>query len=164
GVRLMQMDGRDIPYEDEFDAIGAFDVLEHIEDDDRVLAEMHRALVAGGGLIATVPQHPWLWSGVDDYARHYRRYTRRQFAAKLQAAGFSVERVTSFMTLILPALLAARLSTPDASRLDPGGELKIGRFVNRVCGFLCACERPLIAAGVSLPLGGSLLAVARKRS
>src|SRR5262249_20258580 len=117
-----------------------------------------------GGLIVTVPQHRWLWSGVDDYARHYRRYTRRQLTGKLQAAGFTVERITSFMTLILPALLAARLTTPAASKLDPGGELKIGRFVTTVCGLLCACEKPLIAAGVSLPLGGSLLAVARKQS
>ena len=74
GVELMQMDARRIPYADEFDAIGAFDVLEHIKEDLTVLQEIYRALKPGGGLVLTVPQHPFLWSSVDESALHVRRY------------------------------------------------------------------------------------------
>ena len=49
--KFIQMDGRRIPYEDEFDVIGAFDVLEHIPEDDAVLAGMHRAVKLGGGIL-----------------------------------------------------------------------------------------------------------------
>jgi SAM-dependent methyltransferase len=46
---LFQMDARNIPYYQEFDVIGAFDVLEHIKEDEKVLNQMHHALVPGGG-------------------------------------------------------------------------------------------------------------------
>jgi ubiquinone/menaquinone biosynthesis C-methylase UbiE len=49
---LFQMDARRIPFEDEFDVIGAFDVLEHIKEDEQVLVQMHRAVKSGGGIHA----------------------------------------------------------------------------------------------------------------
>ena len=44
---LYQMDARAIPFEEEFDVIGAFDVLEHIDEDELVLSEMNRVLKPG---------------------------------------------------------------------------------------------------------------------
>lgn len=49
-ARFFQMDGRAIPYENEFDVIGAFDILEHIPEDQLVLNQMFAAVRAGGGL------------------------------------------------------------------------------------------------------------------
>ena len=161
-VRLMQMDGRHIPYEDEFDAVGAFDVLEHIEQDADVAMGMAKAVRPGGIVIATVPQHRWLWSGVDEYGGHYRRYTRIELNALLANAGLVVEHVTSFMTLIVPAMLLSRLSKRDPDRIDPAAELKIGPAANALFGAACACEARALDAGWSLPIGGSLLAVGRK--
>lgn len=66
------MDARRIPFEGEFDVIGAFDVLEHIEEDERVLGQLNAALRSGGGIIATVPQHQWLWSEMDTVSGHRR--------------------------------------------------------------------------------------------
>lgn len=71
-----QMDARAIPAEAVFDLIGAFDVIEHIEEDEAALAAIHRALAPGGVAIIAVPQHPWLWSEADDVAHHARRYSR----------------------------------------------------------------------------------------
>ena len=67
---FMQMDARNIPFAEEFDVIGAFDVLEHIEEDERVLEQAHVALKPLGLMLITVPQHAWLWSSVDEYACH----------------------------------------------------------------------------------------------
>ena len=64
------MDARRIPFEDEFDVIGAFDVLEHIKEDEQVLVQMHRAVKSGGGIMLTVPQHMFLWSEQDVQAHH----------------------------------------------------------------------------------------------
>jgi len=48
-VSLFQMDARKIPFEKEFDVIGAFDVLEHIDEDGIVLQQMFQATKSGGG-------------------------------------------------------------------------------------------------------------------
>jgi len=81
---------------------------------------------------------------------------------KVRSAGFVVEHVTSFMTLILPAMLLSRMAKRDAASLDPGAELRVGKTTNTVLGLLCAGERRAIGRGWSLPVGGSLLVVARK--
>lgn len=74
-VDFMQMDARKIPYFEEFDVVGVFDVLEHIEEDEAVLEQLYIALRPKGVLLITVPQHTWLWSASDEYACHVRCYT-----------------------------------------------------------------------------------------
>ena len=60
-----QLDARAMPFEAEFDVIGAFDVIEHIKEDEQVLSQMFQAITPGGGIALTVPQHRWLWSVAD---------------------------------------------------------------------------------------------------
>ena len=164
GARLMQMDARAIPFEEEFDAMGAFDVIEHIEDDGAALRAMHRALAPGGALLLTVPQHPWLWSWMDDAAHHVRRYTAAGLRSKVEQAGFRVERMSSFVSLLLPAMMLSRLGRRKAAvQADPYAEFKMSPAVNRVLEWVLALERGLIRAGLSFPAGGSLLVVARKQ-
>jgi hypothetical protein len=88
----------------------------HIVEDEVVLAEMHRACRHGGGIILTVRQHRWLWSGTDEVAHHVRRYQAGELRRKVEAAGFSLICSTSFMTLLLPMLLAARLGPRRQAR------------------------------------------------
>ena len=78
GVEFVQLDATNIPYDGEWDVVGAFDVLEHVEDDEAAIAGLTLAARPGGGVIVTVPQHASLWSSADDYARHVRRYTRTE--------------------------------------------------------------------------------------
>lgn len=161
GACLMQMDARAVPFAAEFDVVAAFDVIEHIEDDRAVLREMHRAARPGGGILLTVPQHPWLWSEFDVRARHVRRYTARELRGKVLAAGFEIVKMTSFVSLLLPLMLLSRLRArapgPDYDAL---AELRIAGWRNAMLGGVLACERGLIRAGLAFPAGGSLLLVA----
>jgi SAM-dependent methyltransferase len=160
---FFQMDARHIPFEREFDVIGAFDVLEHIREDEAVLAAIYRALSAGGGVILTVPQHPMLWSRQDELACHVRRYTATGLRAKVERAGFAVRRTSSFVSLLLPLLAIARQRKRSPSRaFDPLDELRIGGAANALLGGVMALERGLIRLGVSFPAGGSLLMIATK--
>jgi SAM-dependent methyltransferase len=161
GVPLLQVDARDIPYVEDFDVLGAFDVVEHIDEDEAVLKAMFRALRPGGGLLLTVPQHPFLWSAVDDWSRHRRRYTRAELLGKLARAGFQTLRATSFSTLLLPAILLAR-ARPAPAEFDPCFELRIHPALNAVFGGLSSVEHALIRAGYSFRVGGSLFVVARR--
>lgn len=162
-ARLFQMDARQIPFEAEFDAIGAFDVLEHIEEDQVVLAAMRQAVTPGGGILVTVPQHPFLWSETDDVAGHVRRYTRRELVEKVRRAGFRVERVTSFVSLLFPAMALSRL-VPKRSRKSSGvaDELAVSGALGRALEAVMDFERLCIRRGMSFPLGGSLFLVARR--
>ncbi len=157
------MDARRIPYVDEFDVIGAFDVLEHIPEDEAVLVQLRSALKPGGGLLITVPQHPRLWSSADVYACHVRRYTASEIRCKVENAGFEIVRSTSFVSLLLPAMLASRRRGRDRGDFDPRDEFRIGRTANRALEEILRIERWLIRTGVSFPVGGSRLIVARRK-
>jgi SAM-dependent methyltransferase len=159
-----QMDARNIPFRDHFDVIGAFDVLEHIDEDEAVLTEIRTALRPGGGVLMSVPQHPALWSPQDDGAFHVRRYTSRGLRRKLEAAGFEVVRMTSFVSLLLPMLVASRLrmrASPVDAEFDAIDALRLPRVANVVLEAVMTVERSLIRGGLSFPAGGSLLVVAR---
>jgi SAM-dependent methyltransferase len=143
--------------------VGAFDVLEHLDEDVMALQEIHRALRPGGGAILLVPQHPRLWSRMDTVARHVRRYTRRELLRKVRAAGFEPVTATSFVSTLLPAMVVSRAARRLLGRAyDPVAELQPGPL-NAVFERLLSGERWLIERGVSFPVGGSLLVVARRR-
>jgi len=142
------------------DVIGAFDVLEHIPDDGAALARLRELLRPGGGLLLTVPQHRWLWSAADEIGRHQRRYTRRELRRKVEAAGFSALRLTSFVFLPLPALWWNRRRVGGRERVL--AELRPGPAANRLLRAMLRLERGLIRAGIDLPAGGSLLLAARR--
>lgn len=161
GVELIQMDARRMPFREEFDAVAAFDVLEHIEEDETVIAQMYASLKPGGGLLLTVPQHPFLWSQQDVAACHVRRYTRKQLNARLAKAGFRVVHATSFVFLLFPFMMLSRFLTKRAPT-DPMSELRLGRLSNMIFEAVMKLEEALIKSNICLPFGGSLLMVARK--
>lgn len=166
---FVQLDATRIPYVKEFDAAGAFDVIEHIDEDEAVLAGLHQSLKPGGRLFLSVPQHPLLWSEADRVACHKRRYTRRELLEKLHRAGFIPERVTSFVTCLLPLLAMSRVrrraSGARAESLEDSLRalgLLLPWWLDRALEFAMRVDEALIRLGVSLPAGGSLLVVARK--
>jgi SAM-dependent methyltransferase len=160
---LWQMDARNIPFENEFDVIGAFDVLEHIQEDETVLQQMYKAVRPGGGVILTVPQHPFLWSSADEHACHQRRYTAYELKTKVKNAGFTTIKTTSFVSFLLPFMMVSRLGRRKPTEgHDPFGELKINGVLNWVFKQLLKLEATLIRAGMPLHFGGSRLLVAYK--
>jgi SAM-dependent methyltransferase len=161
GITLLQMDARCISYEMEFDVIGAFDVLEHIQEDEGVLSQMFHAVKPGGGILITVPQHRFLWSVVDEHAFHKRRYSRRELVAKVERAGFRVIRTTSFVSLLLPLLVLSRLKRHiTRANFNPLAEYNISKTLKDWLEKVLNFERAAIDRGISFPAGGSLLLIA----
>jgi glycosyltransferase involved in cell wall biosynthesis len=81
---------------EQLDSIVCLNVLEHIEDDRRVLLELYRAIEPGGVLVVLVPAHPELYSDLDRNLGHYRRYTRELLEQRFREAGFVVEKSRYF--------------------------------------------------------------------
>jgi SAM-dependent methyltransferase len=162
-VELIQMDARHSHLMETLDLVGAFDVLEHIAEDSDVLSEIARMLKPGGVLIATVPQHPWLWSASDDQAHHHRRYRRGELAEKARAAGLQPLYQSSFTTLAFPMMVATRL-VPTRRSVESWSEhqLRLHPAVNWGLLKLARLEHGLRRAGLPLPFGGSQILVARR--
>ncbi|PIE67722.1 MAG: SAM-dependent methyltransferase [Deltaproteobacteria bacterium] len=146
---------------DYYNVIGAFDVLEHIQDDQRVLYNLQRALHEGGWLVITVPQHQWLWSIVDEYSGHVRRYRRKELVKKIEDAGMTVFYTTSFVSLLLPLMWISRFKK-KANKFDPMDEFKIPKWLNKSLEAIMTVELFFLKIGVKLPIGGSLLLLAKK--
>jgi SAM-dependent methyltransferase len=140
GAELVQMDARAIPYVEAFDVVGAFDVLEHVVDDERVIANLYAAARPGGPVMATVPQHPFLRSAFDEIGHHVRRYARDELQRKLTAAGFTLVRSTSFVSPLLPIMVLSRRRISGVDSFDP--LRRIQDFALAGCGPVCrACRR-----------------------
>lgn len=136
------------------------DVIEHLVAPQTALAEAARVLEPDGRLVVNVPAHRWLWSEADTALGHVRRYTRRSLRAELAAAGFEPVLISHvFSWLVAPVWLTRRLASGD------GAELGLDRTsfaVDRAAMVLTWFERALLGR-VSLPLGTSVLCVARRR-
>ena len=154
-----------------WDLITAFDVIEHLDDDDAVLQRIHASLRPGGHIMVTVPAYMFLWSPHDDLNQHKRRYTRRQLVERLRAAGFTVERSSYFNTWLFPIVAAVRMvkrgrrhQDVSTEAVDPAGDSDFsmpGPAVNAALRHLFASERFLLR-GIRLPAGVSILAVGRR--
>jgi SAM-dependent methyltransferase len=82
-----------LPFPDEaFGLVCAFDIVEHVDDDDDVLSELSRVSAPNAALLLSVPLHPEHWSPFDDFVGHRRRYEPRGLLARLAEHGFSVEK------------------------------------------------------------------------
>lgn len=159
---FLQMDACDNPFVAEFDAIGTFDVLEHIQHDALALGQIHTALKPGGLLLLTVPQHAWLWSASDDDACHKRRYNKAGLHTLLLESGFEILLSTSFVSVLLPAMLASRMAQRILGTYDPLAEFRINPQLNCLFEAMLGCESWLISLGLNFPFGGSRLVVAHK--
>lgn len=166
-VPLYQIDATLLPFHNCFDIIGMFDVLEHIEDDGRVLEECRKALKEQGRLVLTVPACPSLWGPFDEYSHHQRRYVRRDLCRKLEQMGFAIERAPHFMFFLFPLIYMARFLTKrfGRARFDTPEQvpydLRTIPVINGLSLGLLRLEK-LLMRRVDLPFGTSLLVVARK--
>lgn len=157
------LEGADLPYEDgTFSVVTAFDVFEHIEDDGRAMREVARVLKPDGTLLVAVPAYQWMWGRQDVINRHFRRYTSKRLRTRLTEAGFSVERLTYFNTLLFPPIAAIRLARRLLPLSDRSGSDFEGAAVGRLNDLLSR-----VFGGESrwlesrnLPFGVSLAAIA----
>lgn len=172
-ARLVQGRVESPPFRERFELVGIFDTLEHVEDDRAVLGHLRNLVQADGVLIVTVPAYQALWSEFDEEAHHCRRYEPAALCERLANAGFEVEYVTPFMTMLYPLVRGGRLlsdlirrgrrSLGTVGRSAVVEQLEIWPGINSVLSFMLTQEARLLARHWRFPIGTSLLAVARVR-
>ena len=168
-IPLYRVDVLSLPFCNDFDVVGLFDVLEHIEEDEKALAEVSQALRAGGKVLITVPAHKSLWSYADESAHHKRRYSKVELTVKLERNGFAIKAISYYMFFLFPFMLAIRLITNalwrNRARRDRRSriELKTIPVLNSIFLRLLRVEGWLMRY-VNLPVGSSLVVLAEKKS
>ena len=141
-----------------YDLVGAFDVIEHIEDDRAALASIAARLKPGGTLIVTVPAHQWMWSAHDVVNHHQRRYSKGQLRRLIEDSPLHLDSIGYFNSLLFPVAVAERMASKLRGKDD--ADLKLPPApLNKALERSFAAERHLIGR-VPLPPGLSLFAVA----
>ncbi|MBU0664950.1 MAG: class I SAM-dependent methyltransferase [Proteobacteria bacterium] len=160
-----QFDLFEPPFENEFDAIGMFDVIEHLEDDVFAMQQASRMIKPGGYLFVTVPAHQWLWSRNDKIAAHKRRYNKRMIINSVEIGGLEIVEMSYFFASILPLLFLRKLIYRDHDGVviekERQKKIPINLLLNK---FLLILTRVENYFSQWLPniAGGSLLLVAKK--
>ena len=155
----------ELPWQDEtFDLITCLDVIEHVPDDVTALQELRRVCRAGGWLLVTVPAYQALWSLHDEANHHYRRYSRAVLRGAAIAAGWRVERLSSFNSLLLAPAAAVRLTQRRLGTHNGyTNDLALGpAWLNDALERPLALEAGWLGRGRTLPMGLSLLALLRR--
>jgi SAM-dependent methyltransferase len=156
---IVRSSAESLPFEDaSFDLVMAFDVLEHIEDDQGALRELRRVVRPDGALVVTVPAYRWLWSQHDETHHHVRRYTRRALRAAAEASGWQTSCASYFNTLLLPPIALVRVFRRGDGAGRSDYELA-GRQLNSALSVPMRLEARAIAHGLRLPAGVSIGAI-----
>ena len=141
--------------------VSMLDVLEHLDNRENLLAEVHRLLTSDGRLVLTVPALTSLWSQFDVDLGHYLRYNKRSIKKELESNGFEVIRMGYFFALtVLPLFVLRALPYRLGVRKAVGTEATLGASGGALGRVATWIERTI---AMKTPIGSSLLVVARKR-
>lgn len=136
------------------DSLVAVNVLEHVEDDAEFLRLARNVVLPGGTLLLFVPAIPGIAGSLDKAFEHFRRYAKGSLRARIEGAGWSVEKI-GYMNFpgMLPWFLAGKVFRRSSiSAVE-------ARFYDRVVVPLTAA----IEDHIEIPIGQSLIAIARNR-
>ena len=145
---------------DSYDLVALLDVLEHVPDDKGSLASIMTRLKPGGALLISVPANPWMWSAHDVAHHHYRRYRKSEIATLARDAGYEVELLSPFNTMLFPLIAAVRLVNKVRGH-DSADDALPSPPVNRALNGIFGAEAGLIGR-LPFPFGVSLVAVLRR--
>lgn len=158
---LLQADACALPLADaSVDAVVSANVLEHVPDDERALAEIFRVMKPGARAVIVIPLGPGMYDYYDRFLGHVRRYARGEIAAKARGAGLLVLDELCLGAPLYPAFWAIKQRNRRLHG-DLRGEALESKVLSDIAGtrdssagrLACRVERALLDRGVKLPFG-----------
>ena len=144
-----------------YDLIGAFDVIEHVDDDAAALASIATRLKSGGKFVMAVPAHQWMWTAHDVVNHHKRRYSKHALKRLIEASPMKLTKIGYFNSLLFPLAVAERAAPKLRNKENADVRLPTA-LLNVTFEKVFAAERYLVGR-LPLPPGLSLFAVAEAR-
>lgn len=156
----------DLPFENQkYDLVCAFDVIEHVQNDDLAISEMKRVCKSSGFVCVTVPAFMGLWSHHDVVNHHFRRYKMKRLSELLNNENNGIVLYKSYFNslLFLPIYVFRRLSNwfvKDEKRSGSGADntlVSIDNPINKLMYFIFETERKLLNLGIRFRFGVSAI-------
>lgn len=152
-----------------YDIIGAFDVIEHIQNDKSVVEWICDNLNDNGIVIATVPAYQWFFSDHDRVLGHFRRYTVSNFE-ELYIDNFNILKKSYFNMLLFPLAILSRLTIrlksfifTNKNRTHEKQKVPKTPLLNFFFFHILKIESKLISYGIRLPFGLTVVICAKKK-
>lgn len=156
--------------ENSFGAVGMFDVVEHIEDDQKFLSDIYRYVQKDKHVYITVPAYQNLWSNEDVDAGHFRRYTTLDLNTKLKAAGFEIVYSSYIFSILplpvfffrsLPSKLGFNKNSSDLQK-HKNEHKKSDGILTKLLNLIWRFELRRVEKFMPIPIGGSCFVIAKK--
>ncbi len=163
-TRLTKVSGNILPFKAKsYDMVGAFDVLEHIEDQVEALKEWNRVIKDDGRVVITVPAYQWLWTDHDVSLHHKRRYTTKLLAEAAKEAGLTPVKKSYAIVFSLPLVVGFRFLNKALGRKTDSetSYVDVPNWVNAIFTNLLYLEAKMHGV-VRFPAGTSVVGVFRK--
>jgi SAM-dependent methyltransferase len=143
----------------QFQSLMLLDVIEHIEDPAKFIAELLQHYKHVTSILVTVPARKEMWSNYDEYYGHFRRYDLDLMKQTIRDIGFEVEELTYFFhSLYLPGRITVGLfKKRNLKMTPPKGVMKI---VHKVIAAVMVAESKVLPKSW---FGTSVLCVARRK-
>lgn len=141
-------------HREKFNTVFAVNVFEHIKNDKKAFRQSHALLKKNGRMILLVPAKKFAYTRLDKSLGHHRRYEKDELYSKLTESGFFVEKLYYFNIVGLISWLVRDKIEKQHVQLSPS---HIAMF-DRIVPILRRIE-----ARVPIPIGISLIAIAKKK-
>ena len=172
GLQIINGSITALPFQDEmFDLVCAFDVIEHVEDDQLAVSEMKRVAKKEGVIFITVPTFMSLWSHHDVINHHFRRYQLAQIEKLFTASKNGNVIFSSYFNFFLFPLIylvrkISNLLQFNKKRPGSGSDFEAFKpgFLNNVLFNIMYFESKFINNNIKLPFGVSLLYTWKKNN
>lgn len=163
-AKIIRGKAEELPFKEGlFDILISLDVIEHLNDDNRVLRNFHHILNNQGIVALTVPAFKFLWSPRDILLEHKRRYTAAGLKLQLEKCGFKIIRCSYINSFYFPGLFLYNFfkKLPGFSNKPKTDILLLPRWIDRLfCSILKIEENILVHTDI--PIGTSILCIAKK--
>lgn len=140
--------------------ITCMDVIEHIEDDVKILKNIHSVLQPEGLLIISTPAHSFLYSAWDKSLGHHRRYSKQGLVNKLEKAGFNIVSASYGWSFLFPAAPYRFFTAQKQTQLEYP---KVSPWMNKLLILLARIESK-ISSWVPYPFGTSIFIAATREA
>ena len=150
------------PFEEKFDLICMFDVLEHIEEDMETLCIIKEYLKPDALLIITVPAYQWLYSSHDRLLHHKRRYYKSDLIKKIDKSNLTILNFTFFNTLLFPLVIVARILDMFKFSNNSTGYKIPNKILNLLFYHIFNSEKKLLKF-INFPFGTSLFILVKNK-
>ena len=170
GIEAINASLTELPFENNsYDMICAFDVIEHIENDNKAVKEIYRVLKPKGKYFITVPAFQSLWSNHDVVNHHFRRYKKKQLNKLIESTNLKIDHSTYFnFWLFIPISITRFILNNIPRKKDSnlsGSDneiLQSSNIINRILYRIFHSEKFLLRLNIKFPFGISILTIGYK--